>query len=189
MANFFKVDNINMKIRHEIYHSPSSGFINSRNALKILLETEGIIDISDLKVDLALTNFRELNNYPEYFISLSHTPGLGAAVLAKRKDVKGLGIDIEWADREIKMGATKFFVNENDQSSLSLIELWTAKEAAFKALSPLNIFPGTLVLSKIIIKNDLFFTQELPEIIGKLSTCPQFLEKKKFIFSVAYINY
>jgi phosphopantetheinyl transferase (holo-ACP synthase) len=180
MANFFKVDNNNMKIRYEIYPSTENGFINSRSALKILLNNEGL-SIGDLKLDLALTNFRELAAYPQFLTSLSHTKNLGAAVLVNKSEVMGIGIDIEWQDRLIKPGAEKFFVNIQDKHALSPIELWTAKEAAFKALSPLGTFPGVLVLSKIIIQDNNFFTQEEPHLIGQFRVYHQ----SDYVFTIA----
>lgn len=170
MTKFFKVDNINMKISHEIHQSLESGFINSRTALKALLIKEGY-EVKDLKSDLLLLNYRELPKYSPFFTSLSHTKEIGAAILVLKSEVAGIGIDIEWADRELKPGTEKFYVNKQDQHQLSPIELWTAKEAAFKALSPLGTFPGTLVLSKIIIKETQFFTEEEPHLIGNFTVC------------------
>ncbi len=172
-----------MKIIHEICHSPENGFINSRTALKNLLKLVGE-DVFDLKIDLHLTNYRELTNFPLYYTSLSHTKDLGAAVLALKTEVRGIGIDIEWSTRIIKPGAEKFFVNQADNHSLSPIETWTAKEAAFKALSPLNSYPGTLVLSKIIIQNSNFFTLEQPEIIGSFVTTHQ----QGYVLTIATIS-
>jgi phosphopantetheinyl transferase (holo-ACP synthase) len=188
MANFSKVDNINMKISHGFCHSTlDNSFTNSRNALKNLLIQKNEV-VNDLKSDLTLLNFRELPTYPLYYVSLSHTKELGAAVIALKKTVKGIGIDIEWESRNIKPGALKFFVNPADSHELSLIELWTAKEAAFKALSPIGTYPGVLVLSKIIIQGNRFFTELEPELSGVVTTTNEFIGEKKFIRSIAIIN-
>lgn len=186
MTNFSKVDNINMKITHEIYHSNSDNFTNSRTALRNLLNRQGL-QVLDFKIDLSLVNFRELTNYPKFYTSLSHTKNLGAAVLAERSEVKGIGIDIEWSDRIIKPGADKFYVNKEDQHKLSPIELWTAKEAAFKSLSPMNVFPGVLVLSKIIIQENTFYTEELPDLRGTFSVYNQKLGDLDIVFTIAHI--
>jgi hypothetical protein len=165
MTNFSKVDNNIMKIPYELFASSEDGFITTRTALKTLLSKEGL-PITDLKVELSLHNHREIPKYPQYFTSLSHTRGMGAAALIKRDLVLGVGIDVEWSDRIIKPGMEKFFVNELDQTNLKPIELWTVKEAAFKTLSPIGTFPGTLVLSKIIIHGNRFFTNEEPHLKG-----------------------
>lgn len=180
MANFSKVDNINMKISHEIHQSLESGFTNSRMALKTLLNKEGYA-VSDLKSDLTLQNYRELPGYPSFYTSLSHTKEIGAAVLAMKSETKGIGIDIEWADRELKPGTEKFYVHRLDHHQLRPIELWTAKEAAFKALSPLGTFPGTLVLSKIIIQETQFFTEEEPYLIGNFTVCHHIANNQRLL--------
>lgn len=187
MTNFSKVDNIIMKISHEFHQSLKNGFVNSRTALKTLLNQEDFA-VSDLKIDLILQNYRELPSYPQFFTSLSHTKGIGAAVIALRSEVQGIGIDIEWADRELKSGTEKFYVNKWDQHQLSPIELWTAKEAAFKALSPLGTFPGTLVLSKIIVRETQFFTEEEPHLIGNFTVCHHIANNQRMlVYTIAIL--
>jgi len=186
MANFSKVDNINMKIQYEIHHSTADSFTNSRMALKKLLNNKGL-EVLDLKLDLALNNYRELPHYPQFYISLSHTKEIGAAVLVEKTYVCGIGIDIEWEQRTIKPGAEKFFIHLEDRHNLRPIELWTAKEAAFKALSPLGTYPGTLVLSKIIIQNNNFFTHEEPHLKGEFVVYHQTIGDKRYVFTIASI--
>jgi hypothetical protein len=154
-----------MKIPYELFVSLEDGFITTRTALKSLLNKEGLV-VDDLKIDLTLNNHREIPRYPLYYTSLSHTRGLGAAALIKRDLVRGMGIDVEWGDRPIRPGMEKFFVNDLDITNLKLIELWTVKEAAFKTLSPIGTYPATLVLSKIIVHGNKFFTNEEPHLKG-----------------------
>lgn len=188
MTNFSKVDNTNMKISHEIYQSLENGFINSRTALKKLLQNENLV-VNDLKSDLTLVNHRELPHFPQFLTSLSHTKEIGAAVLVNRLLVMGIGIDVEWGDREIKAGAEKFFINKQDQHQLSPIELWTAKEAAFKALSPLGTFPGTLVLSKIIIRGNQFYTAEEPQLIGNFTVFRRSAnQQRELVYTIATLS-
>jgi phosphopantetheinyl transferase (holo-ACP synthase) len=180
---FLKSTRDYMKITYEICHSSENGFINSRTALKTLLMQEGL-EVVNLKKDLELANFRELPRYPLFYTSLSHTKDLGAAVLVQKSAVKGIGIDIEWEKREIKPGAEKFFVHSGDQHQLTQIELWTAKEAAFKALSPMGSYPGVLVLSKIIIKENTFYTEAEPRLVGEFTVYHQ----NDFVFTIATIS-
>ena len=158
-----------MKITHEVQISElDDGFTNSRGALAKLLNQENI-SITDLKTDLELLNYQHLKNYPGFTLSLSHTKGAGAAVLSKASGILSLGIDIEWQERHLKDEAARFYRHPEDSHYEDKLELWTMKEAAFKALSPRG-FPGVLVLSKIIIKEGSFYTNERPEIRGRVET-------------------
>jgi phosphopantetheinyl transferase (holo-ACP synthase) len=175
-----------MKITHEVQISAEKdAFTNSREALARLLQNEAEIKIGDLKTDLELVNYQNLKNFPDFVLSLSHTKGAGAAVLASKSEVSSLGIDIEWSDRSLKDEAARFYKNEQDSVYENKIELWTMKEAAFKALSPLG-FPGVLVLSKIIIQDGQFFTNERPEIIGVVKTHLKNVDNKKLWVAIAY---
>lgn len=164
-----------MKITYEVNFSDhDDAFGNSRNALKNLLVKENQ-NVSDLRSDLVLENFQRLTHYPDYLTSISHTKGAGAAVLALKENYHSLGIDIEWSERNLKTEAQRFYRHNEDVYNVSELTLWTMKEAAFKALSPLG-FPGVLVLSKIIIQDLKFWTKERPEIVGELK-----LEKLPYV--------
>ncbi len=174
-----------MKITHEVQiSSDKDAFTNSREALASLLKQEMVL-ISDLKQDLELVNYQNLKNFPEYVLSLSHTKGAGAAVLAKKAEIASLGIDIEWSDRHLKDEAARFYRHPEDSSYKDKLELWTMKEAAFKALSPRG-FPGVLVLSKIIIKDGEFYTNERPLIRGRVETHLKIVDNKKLWIAIAY---
>jgi len=175
-----------MNLRHEVHISSNNdAFTNSRLALKKLLELKGH-QVLDLKTDLALLDFQNLPKYPEYLISLSHTKGAGASVLALKQDYLSLGIDIEWSDRHFKAEAQKFLRHPEDSMNDNLLELWTMKEAAFKALSPLG-FPGVLVLSKIIIQNGEFWTNEKKEVRGKVETLRLPANDRELCLSIAAV--
>ncbi len=176
-----------MKITHEVHISASNdAYTNSRMALKHLLEKEGH-QIVDLSVDLTLLDFQNLPKFPEYLTSLSHTKGAGAAVLAHKKDYQSLGIDIEWSNRILKEGTQKFFRHPKDSIYENDLELWTMKEAAFKSLSPLG-FPGVLVLSKIIIQEGVFWTNERKELRGKVSTQKLTFDNRELSIAIAKIE-
>lgn len=174
------------KITHEVQISADKdAFTNSREALVSLLKQENIV-VTDLKSDLELVNYQNLKNYPQFVLSLSHTRGAGAAVLGNKAEVRSLGIDIEWADRNLKDEAGRFYKNPEDSVYDNKLELWTMKEAAFKALSPLG-FPGVLVLTKIIIQDGEFFTKERPEIRGRVTTHLKNLDNKKLWVAIAVV--
>lgn len=175
-----------VKITHEVQVSAEKdAFTNSREALATILKQENIF-VSDLKADLELVNYQNLKNFPDFVLSLSHTRGAGAAVLAKKTEVRSLGIDIEWSDRNLKNEAGRFYNNPEDSLYENKLELWTMKEAAFKALSPLG-FPGVLVLTKIIIQDGEFFTKERPEIRGRVTTHLKNFDSKKLWVAIAVV--
>lgn len=178
------------KITHQVQiSSEKDAFTNSREALATLLKQEGL-DIQNLKSDLELINFQHLKKFPDFVLSLSHTKDAGAAVLARKSEVISIGIDIEWNDRMMKPGTEKFYRNQEDSFYPDNIELWTMKEAAFKALSPVYTsldVPGVLVLSKIIIKEGVFYTQERPAITGTVSTHFFHSNERKMVISIARI--
>lgn len=176
-----------MNLRHEVQFSPDAdGFTNSREALKRLLQNEGH-EIHELKADLELVNYQNLKKFPQYLTSISHTQGAGAAILAAKSHYLSVGVDIEWSDRLMKEGTQRFYRHLNDSEYLNGLELWAMKEAAFKALSPLG-FPGVLVLSKIIIQNEEFWSAEMSEIKGRLETFKIASNERELCLAVAYIT-
>jgi phosphopantetheinyl transferase (holo-ACP synthase) len=176
-----------MKITHEVQISDSKdAFTNSREALSTILNRNGY-EVLDLSADLELVNYHNLKKFPDLLVSLSHTKGAGAAVVASKEYYVSLGIDIEWCARVMKKEAERFFRNSQDSIYENNLELWTMKEAAFKALSPLG-FPGVLVLSKIIIQNGRFWTDELPERKGEVTTSVKSFDNKKLCVSIALIT-
>lgn len=84
-------------------------------------------------------------------ISVSHCSGV--AFLAVSPDCP-VGIDAEWEDERLLsvvprvMGASEFAANGCDVASLA--DVWTAKEAAFKALGI-----GDIVISEIAVDGDM----------------------------------
>lgn len=168
-----------MDLIHQVNISDQNdAYLNSRTSLQKLLLTQGF-RVNDLKVDLELINFQNLPKFPDYLVSLSHTKGAGAAVIALKNEYLSLGIDIEWNERIMKPGTEKFYRHPEDSLYENNLELWTMKEAAFKALSPLG-YPGVLVLSKIIIQDGIFWTNEKKEIKGKVDSL-KFLSNERLL--------
>lgn len=73
---------------------------------------------------------------PDLVVSLSHSRNLGGALVARRQQYPGVGLDLEWADRALQEGGEKYYRHGEDQADLTALELWCMKEAAFKALFP-----------------------------------------------------
>jgi phosphopantetheinyl transferase (holo-ACP synthase) len=176
-----------MKIPYKVHISETlDAFTNSREALRYLLGNAGH-SVRDLKEDLELLNYQELKKYPNYLTSLSHTKGAGAALLVNKSDYLSAGIDIEWGEREMKSGTEKFFRHPQDSDYPNNLELWTMKEAAFKALSPLG-FPGVLVLSKIIIQHDIFWTEERKDFQGQIQSERLVVGQRELVLSLAFLT-
>lgn len=85
--------------------------------------------------DLLIEKHHHLLHHPDLLVSLSHTRGAAAAILAPKSDeLLSVGIDVERADRTIKEGVLEKYDHPDDHG-LNPLELWCAKEAAFKAAS------------------------------------------------------
>lgn len=123
------------KLAHEVlganvHPGRVQGFCLARAALKECFFHEGItLAIHELQMD----HHDALKGYPTYTLSLSHTPLWGAAVLGSRTKYRSLGVDIEPQERVVKPFVLERISNQNDKT-FSPIELWSLKEATFKAL-------------------------------------------------------
>jgi phosphopantetheinyl transferase (holo-ACP synthase) len=164
-----------------LFFSDNSGHYNSRMALKLLMESSHGAIVPSID-DLTLINFINLKNYPEYMISLSHTKKVGAAIVGKISKFRGVGVDIEWKNRPIKNGATKYFQNEFDET-MEPLELWVMKEAAFKALHSLKL-TETELLKKIVINKNTFYPIAHPVVVGQIQL---FIENELMIACAAIL--
>ncbi|POB14671.1 MULTISPECIES: 4'-phosphopantetheinyl transferase family protein [unclassified Halobacteriovorax] len=89
--------------------------------------------------DISIINHLHLDNHDNMLVSISHTKELAACALCTNKDVKSVGIDIEWSDRKMREGTFKYFVSHERELNIhSPLEIWCIKEAAFKAYSPFH---------------------------------------------------
>jgi len=125
------------------------GFYSSRNSL--LSSLRKIYPQASFK-DLMLKEYRELTDYPDIVLSLSHTPLAGASVVALKKDYLSIGIDIESTNREIKESIIQRVTTENDLK-LSSREIWCLKEAIYKCVSNSGLAQGTLEFRDMIIQD------------------------------------
>jgi len=130
-------------------------------------------------------NFHYPINFPHLSLSISHTKNIGIIALANRKDHDSIGIDIEKSDRAINPSTSKFFINSNDDQ-LNLLDLWTKKEAAFKAESPIS--PSCKLLKDLSINDNQYFLKASKRHLGKVKTCLFNYEGDEFIISLALSN-
>ena len=107
-------------------------------------------------------------------VSLSHNKEYGAAIVGfdSNSPFISLGIDVEFIKRPVKEGIEKFFFHELDQPPQNLffknskLAIWSAKEAAFKALSPFWKEEKVLVLKDLWIQGNQFGFKD--ESLGKI---------------------
>ncbi len=128
------------------------------------------IEISQLEI----SNHLHLKAIPQYIVSISHNKDYAAAVVTNDPIINSIGIDIEARSRLISPKIIEKIQNSLDiidsNNRLLLIQIWSMKEAAFKALSPID--------NSIIILNDVwincnncnFGRYPQTEVLGKLDT-------------------
>lgn len=130
-------------------------WINSRKALAACLKDLRGTDLNHSS-EFSIQNHHHLKAFPEILVSISHTRGAGAAcTVQKSSKYLGVGIDIEFVDRVIKVGAKEKFLNPTDQGETDL-HLWTGKEACFKAASFFWNREKTFILKDIQLSGENF---------------------------------
>lgn len=129
----------------------------ARHALKKMLREQETPCVN-------IVNHLHLKSNPNTLVSLSHTKDMTMAAISSSNDFKSIGVDIEDSKRIVKPGIEKFFVNDYDeilacQKDSYYLKVWCAKEAIFKAVSPLYQKEDNkvLVLKDIILNKDKTF--------------------------------
>lgn len=177
-------------LKEELSFSDQKGrnYFISRMALKNLLG----LDLS--WEQLEVVNHHFLKDFPNYLVSFSHTKNLGAAMIGDRKSLRAVGIDIEFATRSVPENSLRHFGNPQDRPTpFGLLGLWSLKEAAFKALSPLvasgEFLPrfNNLFLKDIWINQNEFGLIGSPYSLGTLSIESIFESGKEILLSKALI--
>ena len=130
-------------------------------------------------------NYHYLESIPTMAISISHTKTLGVVILSERKNYESIGVDIEYQDRQFQPKTAKFFINSNDENS-DLLTIWTKKEAAFKACSP--IIKECKLLKDISVANNNFQLQSKKTPLGQVKSFYQKIKDRKVIISIAFIT-
>lgn len=165
------------KVSEDFYPQKSEGFRLSRRALK---------DLTDLE-NLNIVNHLYMEDQESTKVSISHTKGLGCAMISKDSKLQSIGIDIEWSDRKYKPAIEKYFMRDEDQESLSLIQVWACKEAAYKALFPLYKGQKPLVLKDFVIRDERIFFEGRD--IGEVKVEELFFEKRALTLAQATISF
>ncbi len=126
-----------------------SGFLLSREALRLCLEERGVSAPPRL---LTLKSFDALHHFSDFTISLTHTSDCGAALIADRQAYRGVGIDVEHDERVVKQTIMERISHPSD-SALDNLELWCLKEAVFKVLMNARASDRPVDFSSIQIGN------------------------------------
>lgn len=129
-ASWLKPEDINFKV-FSYPEEEKDGRTYTRNQLLKLLDL-------DSNSSLSIVNNEYAEQDPSKLLSLSHGQKAGAVICVSRKAVDGVGIDIELVNRRLSERSMKFFINSFDENPKknALLEMWTKKEAAFKAAAP-----------------------------------------------------
>lgn len=127
--------------KHPVPHGISENFYLSRRALiTCLRQVAPDKDWNDGSVEIV--NHHHMKKDTQWRVSLSHTKQAGAALLCHRDNSESVGIDIECSHRSLSFQAVRYFKNRLDDwdynSREGVLWAWSLKEAAFKALSPLQ---------------------------------------------------
>lgn len=138
---------VRSSLGEDVHPDRINGFLLSREALK---EALSVSQIYPSPLELFLTHSSRIQKFPQFTISLSHTPECGAAYIADRKYFRSLGIDIEREDRVVKESIAQR-ISHPDDAGLRNIEVWCLKEAVFKTLMNTELFLKPIEFSSICI--------------------------------------
>jgi 4'-phosphopantetheinyl transferase EntD len=137
----------------KVHEERKRGFLLARQALMFCLNDFGLgLEIPQLR----FRNFHELQNLPQFTISLSHTKEAGAALVSLVTEHRALGIDIEHEERPVKQMIMERISHPEDLK-LRNIELWCLKEAVFKTLMNTDQFPEPVAFASLKIENGKWF--------------------------------
>lgn len=165
LGKTFSVDS-KMKSYFKILRGEDSSSL-ARKACSEIIQGKYNLQLDSDQINIS--EHHHLAFYPEILVSLSHTEDLALAFVLSHNDhpeIASIGADIEFIDREIPEILLGKYLRPEDEFSTSLCA-WVQKEAAYKAIQP--IYKGCRDLKDIVIKNNLFFLAEKPEIRGFFS--------------------
>lgn len=139
-----------LTLGENVHPERKTSFLLARNALWICLKEAGKnVAISEL----ILKDYSGIKGVPEFILSLSHTKSCGAALVAPSAEFRSVGIDVEDSGRVVKKSIIERVGHPEDDRTLRNIELWSLKEAAFKALMNTGLFPKPVEFSSLSVAN------------------------------------
>lgn len=110
-------------------------------------------------VQAVFKNHHEVTHQPAWRFSLTHSKDVAGAWLMPAALVRGLGVDVELSNRKVPP-QVKARLSHKQDTQLNDLELWTLKEAAFKALPTLA--QTDIWLNRIIVHEKKFELENSP---------------------------
>jgi phosphopantetheinyl transferase len=104
-------------------------------------------------------DYQTLSHLPAWRFSLSHSKEVAAAWLEPAAKFRGLGLDVELADRKVPP-QVKARLQHSQDMAMKDLELWSLKEAAYKALPTLA--QQDIWLNRLIIAEQKFSLENSP---------------------------
>ena len=127
-------------------------WVTSRVALQKLFLSMGQAVTAE---QLAKSGHQTIPAVIDFKFSLSHSETGALVWLVPKSEKLAIGVDIESMDRKMNPNLENRIRNQQDDKSLSLIGLWSLKEAIYKSL-PKTMQPG-LAFSQIYSQAGDFF--------------------------------
>lgn len=170
--------NIARQLMPDVHQNRINEWSLARCALHIALQKH--------KLEIAPQNYvfknvHELEHLPLHNFSLSHSKNWAAAVISDTTSSRHIGLDIELKDRVINDGILQRMHHKNDDTSIGPLELWSIKEACYKALP--SIAQEGIWLNHIAINKDGF---ELSQ--SQFKGYWELIDHDELIISIAEIN-
>ncbi|MCO4792325.1 MAG: 4'-phosphopantetheinyl transferase superfamily protein [Bacteriovoracaceae bacterium] len=163
----------------------------SREALAELLKDLGtFVSANSIK----LINFSKVEGVNDYIVSLSHTsPHFGAAVIGNTEELLSVGIDLEKADRKMKLTSGHHYLNPGDDPHLHehLLKAWCLKEAAFKAWNPFwdeIEMKKSFVLKDLDVRGNRFYLKESDLPLGYVEINEEEFDGQSFYITLAWVE-
>ncbi|MCT4642001.1 MAG: hypothetical protein N4A33_06845 [Bacteriovoracaceae bacterium] len=129
--------------------------------------------------NLILMRHKFVHGYPMIRCSLSHTKNTAIALTGHTKNYLSIGVDIEFKNRSIKKGSSKYFINLKDSfKQKSDLKKWVIKEACYKAVS--SLLEKEFLLKDITCLDEKFYFENI-------SGCYKIFEENDLLICMAYV--
>lgn len=171
--------------KSEISKHRMMDYVASRTAIKCALSSLGY---NKQLNELEILNYHCLKQLPQFLVSISHSRGIGAAIIADKKDYLSVGIDIEFADRSLPDKSEKYYFNESDSICKS-IQLWSIKEACFKAYNSYQLIHKKpfIQMAQFSVDEKYIFLTDQTQPIGEYSLSIQNITNRDLIIATALL--
>jgi phosphopantetheinyl transferase (holo-ACP synthase) len=171
---------VEKELGEKVHPGRALGYCLARVALRLCLKEKNLsLPISEMR----LQSYNALSGVTSLTISLSHTPLWGAAVVGEVSEFQSVGIDIEPKSRVVKPTIIERVSHPAD-AVMESIQLWSLKEASFKALMNTQKFSVPQDFSDIQIKSNGKWEHSVSGTVGEWSV----FEEQELIVALAWIR-